>query len=325
MCIRDSINAEYGEPQHSSNMGCGGSKNPSTFRGSGYHKNVCCSRRTVKQGECCAVWDGDGDYTLTEGPARLCITNSTVTFLDRFVADQGEYLKIRYRDGRKEHLRGPCAQFEDPMEHTSIEVLPAISLDAFETVVVYREIGRSNDGAKVPTQPLLIDQVIVDGPKSQRATPVTIAASESVEKRLVRGPTVFIPAANEWLHEFCWHGNDPVDKGRLIKGGLNFTKLKTVPAQLYYNVSDVRTQDDAMLRIKLMIFYHIESIQRMLDSTSDPIGDFSNAVCADVIRFVSEHSFESFLQQTNALNELDNYQVQIMTELIMTRAGHDTS
>eukprot|EP00657_Telonema_sp_P-1_P010359 TRINITY_DN4767_c0_g1_i1.p1 TRINITY_DN4767_c0_g1~~TRINITY_DN4767_c0_g1_i1.p1 ORF type:complete len:286 (-),score=108.32 TRINITY_DN4767_c0_g1_i1:116-973(-) len=125
----------------------------------------------------------------------------------------------------------------------------------------------------------------------------------------IRDSTSFIPSANEWLHEFSWHGNDPTDKGRLVKGALTFTKLRTVPAQLYYNVSDVRTQDDAMLRIKLMMFYHITDVPTMLDSTSDPIGDFSNAVCADVIRLVSEHTFESFLQQTSALNELHSYPV----------------
>lgn len=111
------------------------------------------------------------------------------------------------------------------------------------------------------------------------------------------------------LHEFLWHGNDPLDKGRLVKNSLSFTKLKTVPAQLYYNVSDVRTQDDAMLKIKLMVFYHINLIETMLDTTSDPICDFSNAVCADVIRFASRFCFEEFLQHTDRLNDLETFPV----------------
>lgn len=55
--------------------------------------------------------------------------------------------------------------------------------------------------------------------------------TDTVEKRVVRGPTLFIPAANEWLHEFAWHGSDPADKGRLVKGSKQFTKLRTVPVQ----------------------------------------------------------------------------------------------
>ena len=66
---------------------------------------------------------------------------------DRFVADQDQYLRVCYRDGRKEHIRGPCFKFRDPILHTSITTLDAICLDAFEAVVVYQETCRSPDGA----------------------------------------------------------------------------------------------------------------------------------------------------------------------------------
>lgn len=292
-------------------MGCAGSKDPTSFRGGSYHKAVCCGRRRVKKGECCAIWDQEGDYSLTEGPARIWIYNSDVKFLDRFVADQGQYLRITYRDGRKEHMRGPCSVFMDPVLHTDIQVKDAICLDAFEAVIVYSESARSLDGI-VLTGPSILDtsplEVQMDptvglGPVSKE--PVV----SGVQRRVVQGPTLFIPSANEWLHEFLWHGNDPDDKGRLIKGRLKFTKLKTVPAQLYYNISDVRTQDDALLKIKLMMFYHINDVSMMLDATSDPIGDFSNAVCADVIRFASDFSFEDFLQQIDKLNHLESFPV----------------
>lgn len=62
-------------------MGCTSSKDPNEFRGGYYHKAVCCGRRRVKEGECCAVWDSEGDYSLTEGPAKLWIYNSDVKFL----------------------------------------------------------------------------------------------------------------------------------------------------------------------------------------------------------------------------------------------------
>ena len=62
-------------------MGCTSSKYPNKFRGGYYHKAVYCGRRRVKEGECCAVWDSEGDYSLTEGPAKLWIYNSDVKFL----------------------------------------------------------------------------------------------------------------------------------------------------------------------------------------------------------------------------------------------------
>ena len=46
----------------------------------------------------------------------------------------------------------------------------------------------------------------------------------------------------------------------------------------------MRTSDDAQITVKLMVFYEIIDIEKMLDSTHDPIGDLVNAVCADMIQ-----------------------------------------
>ena len=39
--------------------------------------------------------------------------------------------------------------------------------------------------------------------------------------------------------------------------------------QMYYTVRDVRTSDDAHLTVHLMLFYELQSIDAMLDSTND--------------------------------------------------------
>ena len=41
------------------------------------------------------------------------------------------------------------------------------------------------------------------------------------------------------LHEFVWHGTDPLNKTRKVPGALKFTKLRVIPDQFYYNVDDV--------------------------------------------------------------------------------------
>ena len=35
---------------------------------------------------------------------------------------------------------------------------------------------------------------------------------------------------------------------------------------------EVRTKDDTLLRVKLMIFFELNDIDKMLDNTHDPIG-----------------------------------------------------
>lgn len=56
---------------------------------------------------------------------------------------------------------------------------------------------------------------------------------------------------------------------------------------MYITVSDVRSNDDALIHVKLMLFYELNDIEKMLDSSNDPIGDFLNSVSSDVISFVS--------------------------------------
>ena len=75
----------------------------------------------------------------------------------------------------------------------------------------------------------------------------------------------------------------------------------------YFNVTDVRTTDDAQITIKLMLFYEIVDIEKMLDSTHDPIGDMVNALCADVIQKCAIMSYTDFLQSTAEFNSLETF------------------
>lgn len=36
----------------------------------------------------------------------------------------------------------------------------------------------------------------------------------------------------------------------------------------------VRTKDDALISVKLMLFFELKDIERMLNQTTDPVGDF---------------------------------------------------
>lgn len=70
---------------------------------------------------------------------------------------------------------------------------------------------------------------------------------------------------DEWAHKFSWHGEDPNHKTRFIANSNRFEVLNCAPDQLYYNVDEVRTSDDALIRIKLMIFYELKNIHLMVN------------------------------------------------------------
>ena len=74
-----------------------------TFRDSSSNKTVVLGKRTVKDGECCGVWDMAGKYSVILGPRREWFAFSRVCFFNRHVADSHQYLEVRHRNGKKEH------------------------------------------------------------------------------------------------------------------------------------------------------------------------------------------------------------------------------
>uniref|UniRef100_A0A7S2QU90 Band 7 domain-containing protein n=1 Tax=Chlamydomonas chlamydogama TaxID=225041 RepID=A0A7S2QU90_9CHLO len=247
---------------------------PLVFRDAKYHAKVFIGKRTVKEGECAGIWDMSGEYRVIEGPKREWMAFSRVRFMNRHIADCNQYLKIQYRSGTIEHRRGPIALFEDPVKHERISVLDAVHVDAFEVIVVYTEDAKG-----------------------------------TVARSIIKGPTVFIPEVNQWIHQFSWHGADPSNPERKVPGALRFTKLRTIADQFYYSAPDVRTSDDAKLTVKVMLFFILEDLEKMLNSTHDPIGDFINALLADLMNFGSRNTYESFIQSSTALSELETFPV----------------
>merc|ERR1712224_440138 len=114
------------------------------------------------------------------------------------------------------------------------------------------------------------------------------------------------------MGEFSWTGaaekGGPVDgSARKRVDGLKFTKLRYAPGKTYYDVESVRTKDNALITVKLMIFYKFLDLEKMLDNTNDPFGDLLNAAAADIIEWCAPKKFDEFLAATDALNTLELY------------------
>ncbi|XP_033112088.1 uncharacterized protein LOC117112964 [Anneissia japonica] len=228
--------------------------------------------KTVLEGQQAIVTDHLGKVELIVGPQRVFLYRKRLTVLRDYTANRREYLVIHDKDGLVTHKPGPCQVFLNPYLHESIKVEPAIILDGTQLLVVYK---KSHDNV--------------------------------VTRRLVNGPQVFIPEAEEWFHEFTWHGPSPDDKTKIVKCQRKFTKLTIIPENMYYNVTDVRTQDDTTLTLKIMLFYELKDAVTMLTMTHDPIADLINALCADVVAFAANLSYAAFLGQSSDLSCLKSY------------------
>merc|ERR1719310_31716 len=93
------------------------------------------------------------------------------------------------------------------------------------------------------------------------------ANKEKVVKReVIHGPKLYKPlSASEWTHKFSWHGHDPSggELARKRPHALRFETLMLAPSSTYYDVENVRTADDALLTIRLMIFYRVVNVEKM--------------------------------------------------------------
>merc|ERR1711915_179748 len=121
------------------------------------------------------------------------------------------------------------------------------------------------------------------------------------------GPIRYVPKPSEWIHEFSWHGEDPKNKTKKVRGALQFKLLRVIADQFYYNVPEVRTKDDTQITVKLMVFFELVDVVKMLDNTHDPIADFINAVCSDTIQYCSGLTYEEFVENTSQMNELSTF------------------
>lgn len=227
---------------------------------------------TVRTGEQAVIWSRSGAAEVVEGPQRIFTFFKKFQQLREYRASQTEYLVVQYSDGMVEHHPGPCKLFKHPTEHSSVTVQQATEVASHEAVVTY-----------------------------QRCTD-----TDAVKRNIVRGPCIFFPNSHQWVHHFDWHGEDD-RKGHIRPHANKFYILPLIESQFYYNVHDVRTRDDALIEVKVMIFYRVLDVEEMLDNTDDPIADFVNAACADIISFCAARSYEEFVEGTAALNKLETY------------------
>ncbi|MGB7343486.1 MAG: hypothetical protein WBD20_04695 [Pirellulaceae bacterium] len=244
---------------------------PTSFSGEGF------MFFTVAEGQRVVAHHKDGTISIIVGPKRVLKWGSRFERMRHFVAHPGQYLSVRFRDGREATQVGPTDLWLDPREHDSIEVHECLELADKEAVVVYHTDHDSPDAS-------------------------------STQRRIFYGPSQFSPQPGEWLHRFSWHASNGGSRGEEKRpNALQFQKLCLMPDQMYHDVRDVRTADDAVLTIRLMIFFELVDIERMLETTHDPIGDFINAATSDVVEFTGKRSFDQFKQETDRLNESATY------------------
>jgi len=262
------------------------------------------------------VSDIQGSCSLIEGPRRVWTTFATIRFLTFHRASKKEYLEVEFKDGRREIWPGPVTLFENPVEHSHVRVKPAIQLSSSEAIVIYTDCrpslcthdagalslpkgkGQSASAAGVG----VIDSVLLDSWTPEGSKP----SVSTISRRILHGPALYVPLADEWLHQFSWtceHEHAPLSQRE--SKNCSFVKLDLAGDAMHYTVKHVRTSDEASLDLSFVVTLHPKDINKMLDCTSDPKRDLALALTSDVLEFGSQHSLQGLLDHSSALCRLD--------------------
>ncbi|MEM9082061.1 MAG: hypothetical protein AAGB34_00585 [Planctomycetota bacterium] len=231
------------------------------------------SLHTIRQGDRLSLWSRDGRFRFVDGPRRIWTFREHAEPTKRHSVELGQFLVVHNRDGHVEHIAGPAELWEHPVDHIDVQVARATALDSHEALVVY---SRDENG--------------------------------TVKRRVLNGPLIYVPQPGEWVHEFSWHGTSTINKRLKEPHALKFTKLRVIPDQTYVYVPDVRTSDDALLTLQVMVFFELTDIDTMLDRTHDPIADFCNAISSDLVELAASRSFQELKRDTEMLSELSSYE-----------------
>ena len=195
----------------------------------------------------------------------------------------GPWIEFRHPDGisieHKRYIVDDGAKwwlFNEKWEHIEIEWPKVIHIHPEWTFIPFKKIQLSEREA-----------VVVIG--------------KDGKERIIKGEEqseIFYNPVIESLKIFKWTGsweNGP--DSEKVPWSLRFDVLRLDNSQTYFSFP-VRTKDNAVIIIKLMIFYEISDLEKIVKETHDPLSEFYNKIQAAVTEKISEVTFDEFKEKT---------------------------
>jgi regulator of protease activity HflC (stomatin/prohibitin superfamily) len=78
---------------------------------------------------------------------------------------------------------------------------------------------------------------------------------------------------------------------------INFEILRLDNSQTYFSFP-VRTKDNVVVNLKLMIFYEVSHLENLIKNTHDPMCEFYNKLQATITSEIAKKSFDNFKNDT---------------------------
>lgn len=290
-----------------------------TFRSGDYIRHVYFGGRTIKDGEAATIWNSQGVQQEIIGPKRVHLLFSTVRFLTRFKAEPNQYLVVKYRDGRVEHIQGPTMLFLNPSKHDEVFVKDCLLLKSpSDFIIVFQDQHNNrNEGSKV-NKNLLITCSRTTTCSSNPDDEISSESCSNTNLMMIHGPVLFTPTPTKHIHEFCWSRLG----GDISTGIKKFQILRSSATPLDVTVN-FPLCNGHHLQVKLHIEYRIFSsvtldttlslsILEKLIEFDDPIARIYRALLADAQKIGNQLSLDmvdewKWEKINDIFNNIDSY------------------
>ena len=243
-----------------------------TFRDGKYVRRVKLGKRTIKEGEFALVWNVNGRCTKYHGPRVVRMWFSTIRFCTRYIANEREYLEVNHKDGRTEHMPGPCTLHLDHLDHVSIKVRSAIEVKACECLAIYNERNEQSDF------PFVEKHTKVDLDKHLKKS-----SKQPTQGEIKFGPCLFFPEVHQRIQTFPWSTTDP--------------KILSLREQMSPITVTAKTKDNHKIALKFFFAYKVDkaNIETLISATQNPFVDLSNAIKFDAAEHLSTRCHDDFV------------------------------
>lgn len=265
-----------------------------TFRSGGYIKFVHIGGRTIKDGEAAAIWDRNGKHREIIGPRRVQLFQSTIRFLTRFKAESHQYLVVKHRSGKREHICGPAMLYQNPAFHDEVSVEDGILLKSLDEYIVVNDFNKDDDGSRATSTSF----------EPEKDTKVV----EHYGRGIVQGPTLFVPTPNEVVHKFEWStfckdgklSNDVKSQFRVMKTTSHSLANALISLEFELpNTHSIHAEIDVQYNISEQSIYSLIKVQ-------DPIMKLYQAMQADAIFIGNSISIDDISDVNGNRNNISN-------------------
>jgi len=177
------------------------------FRTGNYTRYVRLGKRTIKAGEAAAIWNVNGVHREIVGPKLVYLYYSQIRFLDYFAASKDQYLHVTLLDGREENIPGPFGLYKNPVFHKNIEAKDAYKLmSRNESLVVYSSVP--SFAVHEEENSCKYGDISLSSTTNSKEKKSNVTSN--LVMRVIKGPAVFFPTAEDKVHSFSLDYSKPV-------------------------------------------------------------------------------------------------------------------